>query len=163
NSSAGTIKLDPTLSKLGTGKLELEIKSDPPAPPAATQGDKNDKQAKTVSTPKDGRIFFVRQKGVGQAAFAMGNPDNKEETALQEAGFHAVSPDGQKVAYGVAVHEENSDKDEVFLKTVGDEKPGESLKVQGSCWCWSPDGRALAITTLQGNALSHEIFDLKTK
>jgi RNA polymerase sigma factor (sigma-70 family) len=31
NSSAGSIKLDPTLSKLATGKLELEIKSDPPA------------------------------------------------------------------------------------------------------------------------------------
>jgi hypothetical protein len=31
NSSAGTIKLDPILSKLGTGKLELEIKSDPRA------------------------------------------------------------------------------------------------------------------------------------
>jgi hypothetical protein len=32
NSSAGRIKLDPTLSKLATGKLELEIR---PAPPAA--------------------------------------------------------------------------------------------------------------------------------
>jgi RNA polymerase sigma factor (sigma-70 family) len=30
NSSSGSIKLDPTLSKLATGKLELEIKSDPP-------------------------------------------------------------------------------------------------------------------------------------
>jgi beta-lactamase regulating signal transducer with metallopeptidase domain len=30
NSSAGTIKLDLALSKLATGKLELEIKSDPP-------------------------------------------------------------------------------------------------------------------------------------
>ncbi len=30
NSSAGQIKLDPTLSKLATGKLELEVKSDPP-------------------------------------------------------------------------------------------------------------------------------------
>jgi RNA polymerase sigma factor (sigma-70 family) len=33
NSSAGGIKLDPTLGKLATGKLELEIKSDPPAAP----------------------------------------------------------------------------------------------------------------------------------
>ena len=31
NSSSGQIKLDPLLSKLATGKLELEIKSDPPA------------------------------------------------------------------------------------------------------------------------------------
>jgi RNA polymerase sigma factor (sigma-70 family) len=35
NSSAGTIKVDPALSKLATGKLELEIKSDPS--PAATE------------------------------------------------------------------------------------------------------------------------------
>ena len=34
NSSAGRIKLDPALSKLATGKLELEIK---PAPPVAPQ------------------------------------------------------------------------------------------------------------------------------
>jgi hypothetical protein len=32
NSSAGSIKLDPALSKLGTGKLEVEIKPAPPAP-----------------------------------------------------------------------------------------------------------------------------------
>src|SRR5262249_20728059 len=73
------------------------------------------------------------------------------------------SPDGQKVAYGVGVREENSNKEEVFLKTVGDEKPGESLKVQGTCWCWSPDGRSLAITSLKDNVLSHEIFDFMTK
>jgi hypothetical protein len=30
-SSAGSIKFDPDLSKLATGKLELEVKSDPPA------------------------------------------------------------------------------------------------------------------------------------
>src|SRR2546430_8205553 len=29
---------------------------------AATQGDKNDKQPKTVTTPKEGRIFFVRSE-----------------------------------------------------------------------------------------------------
>jgi RNA polymerase sigma factor (sigma-70 family) len=35
NTGAGQIKLDPILSKLATGKLELEIKSDPP--PAASE------------------------------------------------------------------------------------------------------------------------------
>jgi hypothetical protein len=30
NCSAGSMELDPTLSKLSTGKLELEIKSEPP-------------------------------------------------------------------------------------------------------------------------------------
>ena len=37
NSSLAKIKLDPTLSKLATGKLELEIKSAAPAAPAATE------------------------------------------------------------------------------------------------------------------------------
>ncbi|HEV3081168.1 MAG TPA: sigma-70 family RNA polymerase sigma factor, partial [Gemmataceae bacterium] len=37
NSSSGQIKLDPNLSKLGTGNLELEVKPAPPAdPPPAT-------------------------------------------------------------------------------------------------------------------------------
>jgi hypothetical protein len=70
-------------------------------------------QPKAVTTPKEGRIFFVRQKGVGQAGFAMVNPDGTEETSLKGTGFHAVSPDGKAVAYGVPVQEENSDKYEV--------------------------------------------------
>lgn len=37
NSSLGAITLDPTLSKLATGKMELEIKADPP--PAAAKND----------------------------------------------------------------------------------------------------------------------------
>ena len=51
----------------------------------------------------------------------------------------------------------------MYLKAVGDEKPGESLKVQGSCWCWSPDGRSSAITADQDNTFTYAIFDLKTK
>jgi hypothetical protein len=37
NTSVGRIKVDPDLLKLATGKLELEIKPAPPAPPAATE------------------------------------------------------------------------------------------------------------------------------
>lgn len=33
NSSAGGINLGPARAKLATGKLELEVKSDPPAAP----------------------------------------------------------------------------------------------------------------------------------
>src|SRR5439155_4953188 len=95
---------------------------------AATQGDKNDKQPKTVTTPKEGRIFFVRQKGVGEASFAMVNPDGKGETSLNGAGFHAVSPDGKYVAYGGPVNDQS--KGEIFLKAVGGVEPVESLKVQ---------------------------------
>jgi RNA polymerase sigma factor (sigma-70 family) len=45
NSSAGRIELDPTLSKLATGKLEIEIK---PAPPAT-----NEKKAPQKQEPGD--------------------------------------------------------------------------------------------------------------
>jgi hypothetical protein len=44
DSSAGKITLDPTLSKLGTGKLDLEIKSDPPQ----EQKQEKDKEPFTV-------------------------------------------------------------------------------------------------------------------
>jgi hypothetical protein len=37
SSSAGRLELDPALSNLATGKLELEIESAPPAAPAATE------------------------------------------------------------------------------------------------------------------------------
>jgi RNA polymerase sigma factor (sigma-70 family) len=47
NSSSGQIKLDPNLSKLATGKLELEIKSEPPA---ATEKKAPQKQEKEVFT-----------------------------------------------------------------------------------------------------------------
>jgi RNA polymerase sigma factor (sigma-70 family) len=128
---------------------------------AATQGDKNDKQPKTVTTPKEGRIFFVRQKGVGDARFAVVSPDGKGETSLNAAGFQAVSPDGKYVAYGGPVNDQS--KGEIFLKAVGGEEPSENLKVQGSSWCWSPDGRSLAINIFQDNAFTHAIFDLETK
>jgi hypothetical protein len=38
NSSSGRMKLDPNLAKLGTGKLELEVKSDPPKKQEQKQG-----------------------------------------------------------------------------------------------------------------------------
>ncbi len=47
NSSAGQIKLDPALSKLATGKLELEIK-----PEAAPQGDKPEKPRVSIDKTK---------------------------------------------------------------------------------------------------------------
>jgi RNA polymerase sigma factor (sigma-70 family) len=153
------------VSKKGSGYLLIVLKREKNKEEKRKEkkGDKSGKQSKTVGRPKEGRIFFVRVKGAGQAALAMVNPDGKEEASLTEAGFHAVAPDGRQVAYAGGVSEDSSNKLEVFLKTVGEEKPGESLKVQGTCWCWSPDGRSLAITTLQGNALSHAIFDLETR
>src|SRR5207244_12828184 len=43
SSSSGAIKLDPALSKLGTGKLELEVKADPP-PQEQKKADPDDEE-----------------------------------------------------------------------------------------------------------------------
>jgi hypothetical protein len=48
DSSSGGIKLDPTLSKLATGKLELEIR---PAPPPATEKQLPQKQENERGSP----------------------------------------------------------------------------------------------------------------
>jgi hypothetical protein len=58
-SSAGLIELDPTLSKLATGKLELEIKPAPPAAPAAVPKEKAaEKEGFTAGTfGSSGRAF----------------------------------------------------------------------------------------------------------
>jgi RNA polymerase sigma factor (sigma-70 family) len=61
NSSLGGIKVDPTLSKLATGKLELEIKSDPPP---ASKNNLPDKKVKESFTAW-GKEINGLQAGVG--------------------------------------------------------------------------------------------------
>jgi RNA polymerase sigma factor (sigma-70 family) len=56
NSSSGTITLDPTLSKLATGKLELEIKSDPP--PATWGKEVVGLQAGLAYRPGERRAYY---------------------------------------------------------------------------------------------------------
>src|SRR5262249_19856747 len=96
NSSSGSIKIDPRLSKLGTGKMELEIKSDPPpgieqkspkkqptekvADQEAVTG-KSDAEAPKKAAPKtdeeklQGAWKLVRMEAGGQVA-------SEEETSL---------------------------------------------------------------------------------
>jgi RNA polymerase sigma factor (sigma-70 family) len=54
NTSAGQIKLDPTLSKLATGKVELEIKSDPFATPGKESPQKQDREDANLKPIKIG-------------------------------------------------------------------------------------------------------------
>jgi RNA polymerase sigma factor (sigma-70 family) len=53
NTSAGNISLDPALSKLATGNLELEIKSDPPKARPATKPADQEKQSDDAKPPAD--------------------------------------------------------------------------------------------------------------
>src|SRR5262249_16221971 len=111
-------------------------------------------------------IFFIREKGVGQqVSLEMVSPDGEGNTSLskthkpeRQPRSFAVSPNGRQIAYGVAIPEDAEfRREEVFLKAVDDDKPGERLKVQGSVWCWSPGGHSLAVTTLKDNVFSHAI------
>src|SRR5260370_28446545 len=89
----------------------------------------------------------------------------KREERPNHCGVVAVSPDGRLVAYGVTSKEEYGkpiSNAEIFLKAVDQQKPGESLKVRGISWCWSPDGRSLVVNAVEGTGVSHQIIDLKT-
>lgn len=150
-----------------------------------TKRQQSQPQAAQDSKPKTGHIFLTRQHdpnpnlpsvGENEPHLAMISPDGKEDFWLtknlkneerpKHCGMVVVSPDGRLIAYGITPKEEYGKpipKDEIFLKAADDQKPGESLKVQGNCWCWSPDGRSLVVTAVEGTGVSHQIIDIKTK
>jgi RNA polymerase sigma factor (sigma-70 family) len=135
--------------------------------------------------PKAGHIFLTRQRGfnpnlpaVGESEphLAMVSPDGKEDIWLTKnlkseerphhCGMVAVSPDGRLIAYGVTPKDEygkSIHNYEIFLKAVDNQKPAERLKVRGITWCWSPDGRSLVVTAVDGTGFSHRTIDLQTK
>jgi RNA polymerase sigma factor (sigma-70 family) len=134
---------------------------------------------------KAAHIFLTRQHdpdpnspavGNNEPHLAMVTPDGKEDTWLtrnlkqeeqpHHCGAVAVSPNGRLIAYGITPKEEYGKpfgNDEIFLKAVGQPKAGVSLQVRGMSWCWSPDGRSLVVTAVDGTDLAHRIIDLKTK
>jgi RNA polymerase sigma factor (sigma-70 family) len=86
NSSKGRIKLDPTLSKLTTGKLELEIKPDPPARPVG----KTDKQVKSDEEQLQGTWKIVSTVDGGEKVKETGEwtfKDMKIKTVTQRSGM----------------------------------------------------------------------------
>ncbi|HEY7313766.1 MAG TPA: sigma-70 family RNA polymerase sigma factor [Gemmataceae bacterium] len=142
-------------------------------------------QAAQKEKPKAGHIFLIRQHdpdpnsppvGDNEPHLARVSPDGKEDTWLtknlkgegqpRQCGAAAVSPDGRRIAYGVTSKEEQGkgfDNDEIFLKDLDNKKAGVSLKVPGIFWCWSPDGRSLVVSAVDGTSISHQILDFKTK
>jgi hypothetical protein len=64
NASSGTIKLNPRLTGLATGKLELEIKSDPP-PPEKKEPRKQEKEKELASFTAWGKEVGGVQAGIG--------------------------------------------------------------------------------------------------
>jgi hypothetical protein len=69
NSSSGRMELDPRLSKLGTGKLELEVKSDPPAAPEKKAPQKQEAGDQTAKK-------FWAGMSVNQPLFRAGHDTN---------------------------------------------------------------------------------------
>jgi RNA polymerase sigma factor (sigma-70 family) len=140
----------------------------------------------TAQIAEPGRIFLTRQHDPGvrpsvgdnEPHLAMVSPDGKEDTWLTKnltreeqphhCGAVSVSPDGRLIAYGVTPKDEYGKpfhNQEIFLKAVDkdDQKPGESLKVRGLFWCWSPDGRSLVVSVLEGTSIHHQIVDIVSK
>jgi Tol biopolymer transport system component len=131
------------------------------------------------------RIFLTRQHdpnpslpsvGNNEPHLAMVSPDGKEDTWLTKNlkpeerpnlhGAVAVSPDGRVIAYGITPKEEYGKpfaNEEIVLKAVDLQKPDENLKVRGQCWCWSPDGRTMVVTAVDGTNLSHQLVDVESK
>jgi RNA polymerase sigma factor (sigma-70 family) len=142
-------------------------------------------QAAPEKKSNAGRIFLTQQHdpdprspaaGDNEPHLAMVSPDGQEDTWLtrdlkteelpNHCGAVAVSPDGRRIAYGVTPKEEYGKpiaNEEIFLKAVDNQKPGENLGVRGVAWCWSPDGRSLVVSAVDGTGISHRIIDLKTK
>lgn len=84
NSSSGRMELDPTLSKLATGKLELEVKSDPPAAPEKKAPQKKELGENTAKN-------FWAGMSVNQPLFRVG-----QDTSLIQFNF-ALANESDKV------------------------------------------------------------------
>ncbi len=83
NSSSGSIQIDPALSKLATGKLELEIKSDPP-PKEGKASDRPPTTPENTSIPESARNQFPAKHdftNLQRLATALENYNYPEDTA----------------------------------------------------------------------------------
>jgi len=118
-------KLDPDLSKLGTGKLELEIKSDPPPPTEKETPQKQDKEeAFTVWGKEVGGL----QAGIRLERIEVFNAAANRWEATQ-------TPVGK-------IHQGSDIIFKVFVRNMG--KQEIKLKyIEPSCWLYSEDGRNL--------------------
>ncbi len=119
NSSSGFIKLDPALSKLATGKLELEVKADPPKE-NDPKDDKDDAQTSLSSA-----IKALNRK-------ALNDSIGKEETPITE----------QEVIAAIRAAKRPKDSavtDKLFdaFKKIAETKqlpPGAELEAVGGIW-----------------------------
>lgn len=129
NSSSGTLTLDPTLSKLATGKLELEIKSDPPPGNGSNRDNDHDGRSPLANEDKEALAKAAAAKaaleaGAGKEALSKppGRPEKEPASEELPRGLEFLRPypEFHKFRFG---------QDETTIRTIAKEY---SLKVTGT-------------------------------
>jgi RNA polymerase sigma factor (sigma-70 family) len=133
---------DKTLSKLATGKLELEIKADPPPPPPE-KGKENDNRPIPVLTPKEVETKMEKQ-------FAKLGSPYWDGPVIVECGVRSVAsqrvstsdgksyenvvlqPDGDSSRFSIALTPKaQADLTRLGIDSLEDHFRGKAVKVQG--------------------------------
>jgi RNA polymerase sigma factor (sigma-70 family) len=141
NSSSGQIKLDPNLEKLATGKLELEVKADPP--PAS---EKKERPAdKDTAAPTDDRDTKVVLEKAGKTANEIPDDAQKAFALMHVAIAQAKTGDRVRAAKTF----EQSVRAAEAIQHQDDYSKGETLMIIATAQAEAGEVEA-ALKTAQG-------------
>lgn len=100
---------------------------------------------------RPGRLTFL-----GEGRIASMQPDGTDLTwhtpewvvgrKSQSTYGPRCDPTGKRVAYGLENNDRNS---AVHVRTLGDDDSEMSLGVNARTWCWSPDGKRIAVSAIE--------------
>lgn len=114
---------------------------------------------------RNGRLAAVQPDGKNAAWLS----DEKQGQAVDRP---RLSPDGQRLAYGIRNHDgegvSNRKPAKVYVRGVTDTPPGVDLGVEGHSWFWSADGSSVVVTSRESADLkswttTNWIVELKTR
>jgi RNA polymerase sigma factor (sigma-70 family) len=121
-----------------------------------------------------GRLLFYRS-----GHLTLIGPDGKGERRVSKdrgkfmPGFSRLSPDSKRVAFLVQAEENppqgRDPRRKAYVRGLDEAEPGTDLGIEAQALCWSPDGRQLAATDINGGddpktmKLVSWLVDLKTR
>jgi RNA polymerase sigma factor (sigma-70 family) len=143
----------------------------PATSPAQTKPNPSPNTAR--AKPRAPRIVFW-ENGVVMSVAADGKdlqPHSRDSQKHSPTPLLSLSPDGQRLAYGITAQGEQRKGDRpenIFVRRLDEPGPGLDLQVQGHSWCWSPDGTYLAVGRFEADpkeqlTVHHRLVDVKTK